>query len=322
MTTAQPAGSQFPADSSEQGARASGRAAHDAAMPDARSLHLGRWIISLTLLVLGILFVRTIANTPTLDWSVVGQYLFDPSILSGVKNTIIITLISQAIGVVGGLVLALCRLSANPMLRSGASGYIWFFRGVPVLVQLIFWFNLGLVVPEVTLNLPFSDQALVWSTNSLITAFVAVLLGLGLNEMAYMAEIIRGGLLGVPIGQREAASSLGMTPLQTLRKVVLPQAVRLIVPATSNQLIIMLKISALASVITYQDLLTSAQLISSVNLRVLELLIVASIWYVALTTLCTIGQSALEKRLGRSSVVVARPARRIRTGRLTKGDVR
>jgi polar amino acid transport system permease protein len=301
---------------SGQGALASGQSARDAATPTLRPLHLGRWVTSLAVVVLVILLVRVVAANPNLHWDVVGQYLFDPSILNGVKNTIVITVLSQAIGISGGLLLALARISANPVLRVGAIGYIWLFRGVPVLVQLIIWFNLGLVFPTLSLGIPFTSVELFSvPANTAITPFVAVLLGLGLNEMAYMAEIIRGGLLGVPVGQREAAASLGMTPLQTLRKVVLPQASRLIIPPTSNQLIIMLKISALASVITYQDLLTSVQLIYSVNLRTLELLVVASIWYVALTTVCTIGQGALERRMGRSSVTI-QPSRRGAAARL------
>ncbi len=293
------------------GARESGRSERDAALPRARPRHLGRWVVSLLVLVLLGLFIRTMATNQNLDWGVVGRYLFDPTVLTGVKNTIVITALSQTIGIVGGLFLALARLSRNPVLRYGAGGYIWFFRGVPVLVQLIFWFNLGLVFPHLSLGLPGTSLELFSvPANTAITPFVAVLLGLGLNEMAYMAEIIRGGLLGVPAGQREAAASLGMTPLQTLRKVVLPQAVRMIIPPTSNQTIIMLKISALASVITYQDLLTSVQLIYSVNLRTLELLIVASIWYVALTTLLTLAQGALERRMSRSlaAVPAARPS--------------
>ncbi|ORB27926.1 amino acid ABC transporter permease [Mycolicibacterium parafortuitum] len=281
-----------------------------AKLPQARTYHLGRWAVSAVVVLLSVLFVRVLATNPNLDWGVVGEYLFNPTILTGVKNTIVITVLAQAIGIFGGLLLALARLSANPVLRTGAMLYIWLFRGVPVLVQLIFWFNLGLVFPTLTVQVPWTSITLFSaSTNSMITPFVAVLLGLGLNEMAYMAEVIRGGLLGVPPGQREAAASLGMTPLQTLRKVVLPQAARQIIPPTSNQLIIMLKISALASVVTYQDLLTSAQLIYSVNLRTLELLVVASIWYVVLTTVCTLGQSALERRMGRSTstTLAARP---------------
>ena len=273
-----------------------------AALPEARTYHLGRWAVSIIVVLLAALFVRVLAINPNLDWGVVAEYLFNPTVMDGVKNTIVITVLAQLVGITGGLLLALGRLSANPVLRVGASAYIWLFRGVPVLVQLIFWFNLGLVFPSLNVGIPWTSITLISiPTNSAITPFVAVLLGLGLNEMAYMAEIIRGGLLGVPPGQREAAASLGMTPSQTLRKVVLPQAGRLIIPPTSNQLIIMLKISALASVVTYQDLLTSVQLIYSVNLRTLELLTVASIWYVALTTVCTLGQSTLERRMGRSS---------------------
>lgn len=288
------------------GARESGRDKHDAALPQARSLHVGRWAISLVIGVLLVLFVRALASNPNLDWDVVADYLFNPTVLNGVKNTIIITVLSQAIGIGGGLLLALARLSRNPLLRTGAGTYIWFFRGVPVLVQLIFWFNLGLLFPVLSLGIPGTSVELFSvPANVAITPFVAVLLGLGLNEVAYMAEIIRGGLIGVPDGQRQAAASLGMTPLQTLRKVVLPQAVRIIIPPTSNQTIIMLKISALASVITYQDLLTSVQLIYSVNLRTLELLIVASIWYVVLTTVLTWIQSVLERRMGRSQQIVS-----------------
>ena len=306
----------------QRGARVSGKSAHDAALARAGSLHVGRWAISLVLLLLLALFVRALATNPNLDWDVVGDYLFDSTVLNGVKNTIIITVLSQAVGIIGGLLLALARLSHNPVLRVGAGSYIWFFRGVPVLVQLIFWFNLGLVFPTLSLGLPgTSIQLFSVSANAAITPFVAVLLGLGLNEMAYMAEIIRGGLLGVPNGQREAAASLGMTPLQTLRKVVLPQAVRMIIPPTSNQTIIMLKISALASVITYQDLLTSVQLIYSVNLRTLELLIVASIWYVVLTTVLTFAQSALERRMGRSLVTVT-PVHRSIAARLLRTEAR
>lgn len=315
-------GSVAEAGSDAAGARASGRSAHDATLTRARPLHLGRWVISVVLLVLLALFIRVMATNPNLDWDVVADYLFEPTILDGVKNTIIITVLSQAIGIIGGLLLALARLSSNPVLRIGAGGYIWFFRGVPVLVQLIFWFNLGLVFPVLSLGIPGTSlEVFSVPANVAITPFVAVLLGLGLNEMAYMAEIIRGGLIGVPNGQREAAASLGMTPLQTLRKVILPQAVRIIIPPTSNQTIIMLKISALASVITYQDLLTSVQLIYSVNLRTLELLIVASIWYVALTTLLTWGQAVLERRMGRSSVAVA-PARGSVTERLLRRGAR
>lgn len=301
-------------------ARESGLSARHAGMAVAHDRHLGRWAISLVVAVALAWLVVAVAANPNLDWGVVGEYLFDPSILAGVRNTVIITVLSQVIGIAGGLVLALCRLSANPVLSVFSFGYIWFFRGVPVLVQLIFWYNLGLVFQFLSVTVPFTDvQLYSVPTNDVITPFVAVLLGLGLNEAAYMAEIIRGGLSAVPRGQSEAAASLGMSPFATMRKVVLPQATRIIVPPTTNQLIIMLKISALASVITYQDLLTSATLIYSVNLRTLELLAVASIWYIALTTVCTIGQGLLERRLGRS---LATTTSRGRRGLLTRARSR
>jgi His/Glu/Gln/Arg/opine family amino acid ABC transporter permease subunit len=179
-----------------------------AALPEARTYHLGRWAVSIIVVLLVALFVRVLATNPSLDWGVVAQYLFNPTVMDGVKNTIVITVLAELIGIAGGLLLALGRLSANPVLRVGASAYIWLFRGVPVLVQLIFWFNLGLVFPSLTIQVPWTSITLISiPTNSAITPFVAVLLGLGLNEMAYMAEIIRGGLLGVPPGQREAAAS-------------------------------------------------------------------------------------------------------------------
>jgi polar amino acid transport system permease protein len=282
---------------STSGASVSGVAGSNARLPIARRYHVGRWVSGTLVLLIFAWF----ATNPTFKWSVVGEYLFQREIIRGMLKTLMITLISETIGIFGGLVLALFRLSANPVLRGASGLYIWIFRGVPVLVQLIIWYNLGLVFPQISLQLPFTSVTLAsWPTNSLLTPFLAVLLGLGLNEAAYMAEIIRSGLQSVPVGQREAAMSLGMTPAQTLRKVIIPPALRVIIPPTSNQLVIMLKISALASVVTYQELTTTAQNIYSVNLHTMELLVVASIWYVALTTVFTIIQGMLERRMGRS----------------------
>lgn len=294
-------------------ARESGKAEHLANLPTARQFHPGRWIAAVVVALLVGWLGWKFATNKTFDWAVVGHYLFRPEILSGVRNTVTVTVLSMIIGIVGGLILALCRLSANPVLRIVSATYIWGFRGVPVLVQLIIWFNLGLVFHQLTIEIPFTSITLAsWETNSVITPFAAVLLGLGLNEAAYDAEIIRGGLLAVPPGQREAAMSLGMTPLQILRKVTMPQTARVITPTISNQLIIMLKISALAIVVTYRELTTTVQNIYSVNLRTVELLTVASIWYIVLTTICTFGQSALERRLGRSAHSAPMPRRMVR----------
>ena len=285
------------------GSHRSDMARRHADMPIARRLHVWRWVWAVVVTALLAWFGVKIAQTPSLHWGVIGHYLFFPQILSGVRNTIIVSVLAQAIGIVGGLLLALCRLSHNPVLKAMSGGYVWLFRGVPVLVQLIFWFNLGVVFQSISISIPFTGIVLFSEpTNVLITPYSAVLLGLGLNEMAYMAEIIRAGISSVSRGQTEAAMSLGMSPGQTLRKIVLPQAARVVVPPTSNGLITMLKISSLASVITYRELLTTAQNIYSANLYTIELLTVVSFWYLVLTTVCTFGQRWVERHFGRSEL--------------------
>ena len=191
------------------------------------------------------------------------------------------------------------RLSDNPVFRAVAGGYIWLFRGTPILVQLLFWFFLGSVLPTISIGLPFGPDLASWPTNILITQFAAAILGLGLNEAAYMAEIVRAGIGAVDEGQTEAAEALGMSPVTTYRRVVLPQAARLIVPPTANQTISMLKLTSLVLVIGLPELTTTAQLIYGRNLQQIPLLIVASIWYLVLTTILTIIQSRLEKRMSR-----------------------
>lgn len=296
-------------------ARASGLADRQASLPIARRLNTGQWASAVVTLAIVGWFGWRLATNPVLDWGVVGKYMFRSEILTGVRNTIIITVLAEATGIVGGLILAVGRLSANPVIKVVSGCYIWFFRGVPVLVQLIFWYNLGLVFKTISISIPFTHVVLASAaTNQLITPLAAVLLGLGLNEMAYDAEIIRGGIMSVSKGQTEAAASVGMSSTQTLRFVVLPQALRVIIPPISNQLIIMLKISALASIVTYRELTTTVENIYAVNLRTIELLLVASIWYIALTTVCTFGQSRLERRLGRS--LVTQPTARQSAGML------
>jgi len=198
------------------------------------------------------------------------------------------------IGTAGGVVLAVMRLSDNAVLVNLSRLYIWFFRATPLLVQIIFWFNIQLFIPRIVLG-PID-----LSMNALISAFTAALLALSLNESAYMAEIVRGGLNAVDRGQAEAATALGFTPLQTLRHVVLPQALRVVIPPIGNQTISMLKTTSLVSVVAAQDLLTRAQNIYARNFLIIELLIVASLWYLVLTTLASIGQHFIERRLGRS----------------------
>ncbi|MDQ0474542.1 amino acid ABC transporter permease [Labrys wisconsinensis] len=256
-----------------------------------------RWGSSLaaTLLVLFLAgFLALIATGGGVRWAVIPGYIFDPTILAGVRLTLVFTVLAMLIGTAGGVVLAVMRLSDNAVLVNLSRLYIWFFRATPLLVQIIFWFNIQLFIPRIVLG-PID-----LSMNALISAFTAALLALSLNESAYMAEIVRGGLNAVDRGQAEAATALGFTPLQTLRHVVLPQALRVVIPPIGNQTISMLKTTSLVSVVAAQDLLTRAQNIYARNFLIIELLIVASLWYLVLTTLASIGQHFIERRLGRS----------------------
>ncbi|MET8832882.1 amino acid ABC transporter permease [Micromonospora sp. NPDC004540] len=263
-------------------------------------LRPGRWLAAgVTALILAWL-AWTIAINPNLHWDIVVRYQFDRVILEGLWVTVQLTVASMAIGVVLGVVVALMQVSDSRVLRTGAMAYVWFFRGTPLLVQLIFWFNIALIFPEVGLGVPFGGPKLMtWETNTLVTGFVAALLGLSINEGAYMSEIVRAGLRAVDPGQQEAAAALGMSRMKIMRRVVLPQAMRIIVPPTGNQLISMLKTTSLVSVIAGADLLTVAQRLYLTNFEVIALLIVASLWYLVLTTVASIGQYYVERRFSR-----------------------
>ncbi|WP_406045007.1 amino acid ABC transporter permease [Micromonospora sp. NBC_00898] len=263
-------------------------------------LRPGRWLAAgVTALVL-VWLGWTIAINPNLHWDIVVKYQFDRVILEGLWVTVQLTVASMVIGVVLGVVVALMQVSDSRILRTGAMAYVWFFRGTPLLVQLIFWFNIALIFPEIGLGVPFGGpKLLTWETNTLVTGFVAALLGLGINEGAYMSEIVRAGLRAVDPGQQEAAAALGMSRMKIMKRVVLPQAMRIIVPPTGNQFISMLKTTSLVSVIAGADLLTVAQRLYLTNFEVIALLIVASIWYLVLTTVASAGQYHLERRFSR-----------------------
>jgi polar amino acid transport system permease protein len=254
--------------------------------------HYGRWAGAVIVLGLLALLVAAFA-TADIQWSVVGDYLNHETIIDGAANTLWITLVAMLLGVVLGTLLAMMRLSGNPVLSSVAYGYIWFFRGTPVLVQLFLWFNLALIFP--TFSIRIGDFGFSEDMNSVMTPFVAALLGLGLNEAAYMAEISRAGIQSVDRGQTEAAHALGMSSSRTTRRIVLPQAMRVIIPPTGNEFINMLKTSSLAYAIQYQELFLAGRNISSRTLSVMEMLIVVSIWYLLLTTVFSIGQYYLER---------------------------
>ena len=247
------------------------------------------------------MLVHALVTNPNFQWSVVGQYLTTHTIVVGVLTTLELTVLSMAIGIALGIVLGVMSQSRNTLISGAGWLYVWFFRGTPLLVQIIFWYNLASLYRVLSVGIPFGPGFVHGSTNSMITPFVAAILSLGLNEGAYMAEIVRGGLLGVDRGQAEAAHSLGMTRGQAMRRIILPQAMRLIVPPTGNQTISMLKSTALVSVISMTELLHSVQQVYATNYQTIPLLIVASLWYLAVTSVLSVGQYFLERKLGRGS---------------------
>ncbi|MEU3215016.1 amino acid ABC transporter permease [Streptomyces sp. NPDC006971] len=269
----------------------------DLALRLSRRPRPARWLAVLAAALFAVWIAYTIIVNPHLHWDIVAEYQFDTVILQGLWVTIQLTLVSMTVGVVIGVVVAVMQLSDSPVLRFTASAYTWFFRGTPLLVQLIFWFNLALLFPVISIGVPFDGPKLIsWQSNQVITGFVAALLGLSINEGAYMAEIVRAGIGSVDPGQREAGASLGMSNRQILFRVVLPQAMRVIVPPFGNQFISMLKTTSLVSVIAGSDLMTVSQHLYLANFEVVALLLVASFWYLALTTLASIGQHAVERR--------------------------
>jgi polar amino acid transport system permease protein len=261
----------------------------------------GRWLAAALVLLIGASIVRSIATNPRFEWDVVGEYLFDERILEGVRVTIELTVIAMVIGVALGILLAVMRLSPNPLVSGSSWLYIWFFRGTPVLVQIVFWYYIAALYPKIDLGIPFGPSFVHGDANTLIKAFTAGILALGLNEGAYMAEIVRAGIISVPEGQSDAARSLGMSRLQTMRRIVLPQAMRVIIPPTGNETISMLKTSSLVSVIAVGELFYATQTIYSVNFKTIPLLIVASIWYLAMTSVLYVGQYYLERYYGRGA---------------------
>ncbi|MCA0421252.1 MAG: amino acid ABC transporter permease [Proteobacteria bacterium] len=263
--------------------------------------HFGRIIGAAVVCIALAAIVRAFA-VGQIEWDYVAEFLTVPAILTGLVNTIVMAILAMVLGITLGVVFAVMRLSANPVLSNTAIGYIWFFRAVPALLQLLLWFNLALVFP--TLGIPglFS-----FKTVEVMTPFVAALLGLGIQQGAFTAEVVRAGLLSVDNGQYEAAQTLGMTRLQLLRRIIMPQAMRVIVPPIGNEFIGMVKLTSLASVIQFAEILHSAQNIYYANSRVIELLIVAAIWYLVVVTVLSLIQGRIEAYYARG---VAAPAQR------------
>jgi polar amino acid transport system permease protein len=262
-------------------------------------------LVLLAMLVNTLLFshvVRGGAREGRYQWGVVGHYLFATPILRGVVVTLELTVIAMAAGITIGVVLAVLRLSPSPLLSGAAWLYIWFFRGTPVLVQLFFWYDgIAYLYQHIELGVPFSTALFTLNSNTLITAFVAGALGLSFNEGAYMAEIVRAGIISVDEGQTEAAQSIGLSKLQTMRRIVLPQAMRIIIPPTGNETISMLKTTSLVSTIAVVDLFQAAQEIASSTYQVVPLLLVASLWYLFFTSILTVGQYYVERYYARGA---------------------
>lgn len=262
--------------------------------------HPGRWLVILILTLVTVAFLRSIILNPNFQWAVVGHYLFADIILMGLLTTLWLTTIAMLLGVMLGIIVAVMRISDNPIIAGAARLFLWFFRGTPVLVQLIFWYNLAALYPDYTIGIPFlAPHLLHGSVNDLITPYTAAVLGLGLNEAAYMAEIVRAGILSVDSGQAEAARALGLQRIAAMRRIILPQAMRFIVPPTGNETIGMLKTTSIVSVIALSDLLYSAQTIYSRTFQTIPLLLVACIWYLGVTSLLSMVQTRIEHRFSR-----------------------
>ncbi|MFG1958336.1 amino acid ABC transporter permease [Nonomuraea sp. NPDC049028] len=261
--------------------------------------HPGRWVGAGVLGFLAIFLLQGWVANPRMEWKVVGEYLFSPAVLTGLGTTLLLTVLAMVVGVAGGIVLAVLRMSPNPLLAALSAFYIWVFRGVPLLVQLLFWYFLSAVVPTIGLGVPWGPTFVEFDTNMIITQLTAAVLGLGLHEAAYMGEIVRAGITSVDPGQTEAAHALGLTRFQTLRKIILPQAMRVIIPPTGNQVVSMLKTTSLVFAIAVPELLTSIQGIYSRNFQQVALLTVACFWYLVATTVLNAGQHYIERRFSR-----------------------
>jgi polar amino acid transport system permease protein len=259
----------------------------------------GQWIATAVILIVAALLVQSVVANPNFRWGEVFSYFLDGRVLRGLGTTLWLTVVAMLVGIVIGVIMAIGRQSRNVVVSGAASAYVWFFRGTPLLVQLIFWFNLAALYPTLDVGIPFLEPWFSADTNQLITPIFAAILGLGLNEGAYMSEIVRAGLLSVDPGQTDAAEALGMRRSTIFRRIVLPQAMRVIIPPTGNATIAMLKTTSLVSVISIGDLLYAVQIIYSRNFQVIPLLITISIWYLLVTTVLSIGQHFLERRFRR-----------------------
>jgi polar amino acid transport system permease protein len=267
--------------------------------------HPWRWIAGGLATVLLLSFIGAVFSAKSIQHDIVTKFLFDPRILIGMGVTLVVTVVCMLAATVLATLLAIMKLSDNPLQRWLATGFIEFFRGTPLLLQIVFWGYLGIIFPQLILGVPYTDIVfLSGKTSDLIPAIVAGIIALSLNEAAYSAEIVRAGILAVDNGQVEAAKSLGMSSSYTMRRIVLPQAMRVIIPPMGNEFIGMLKNTSLLQVIAVAELYTASSTISAANLAQIELLMVSGFWYLIMTTVLGFPQRALERRYGRGFEVV------------------
>ncbi|WP_158228293.1 amino acid ABC transporter permease [Pseudonocardia sp. MH-G8] len=264
-----------------------------------RRRHVVRWVLAAVVLVFLADLVRGAATNPRLSWHVVGEYLFDPRILEGLLITLGLTAVSQVVATVLGLLVALAGLSGNPVLVGAARLYVMVFRTVPTVIQMLFWYYLAAILPYIGVGLPFGPDLVVFDSTKLITQFTAAVLGLALGEAAFLAEYFRGAITAVPRGQIEAAAACGLTPVTTFRRIVAPQAMRIVLPAYGNALIINLKNTSVVFVIGAGDMMTQAQLIYTQNFQQIPLLMVVIGWYLVIVALLTAVQRRVEVRYSR-----------------------
>ena len=264
--------------------------------------HWGRWVSAAIVVYVVVALVYSFVKSPNIDWPTVSEYMFKTLVLRGILTTIELTFVAMLVGGAGGTILAIMRLSENPVLTWIAWVYIWFFRGTPVYVQIILWGNIGVLYSTFYAGLPFTGIVFAHGSSGLLVnhLIVVAILALGLNEAAYEAEIVRAGILSVEAGQTEAASSLGMSPLLITRRIVLPQAMRVIIPTFGNNAISMLKTTSLLAVLGGGiELFGRMQTIYAQTFQVMPLLVVASAWYLIVTSILTVGQARLEAYFGK-----------------------
>jgi polar amino acid transport system permease protein len=293
--------------------------------------HPGRWVAAAVVCLLAVMAIHSLffsnvkrdgVTEQRFEWNVINHYFLSTGVLEGLGITLALTAAAMVGGILLGVLLSIMRLSPNPIVTGSSWVYIWFFRGTPVLVQLLFWYNAAYIFPSFSLGVPFGPALVHFNLNSWLTPFVAACIGLALNEGAYMAEIIRAGIISVDEGQTEAAQSLGMSRLSALRLIVLPQAMRVVIPPTGNETISMLKTSSLASVVVAPELLYRVEQIYAANYYVIPLLMVASLQYLWVTSVLMVGQYYLERHYARGAVrhLPPTPLQRLRRWLLIRPD--